>query len=44
MLRKIEAIMKRTVHQLPPTATVYQAACLMTERKCGAVVVTTNGQ
>ena len=43
MLRKIEAMMKRNVHQLPPTATVYQAACLMTERKCGSIVVTTNG-
>jgi CBS domain-containing protein len=44
MSRKIENFMKREVHQLPPTATVYEAARLMAERNCAAVVVSTSGR
>jgi CBS domain-containing protein len=40
VLRQIASMMKREVHQLPPTSSVYRAACLMKEKSCGAVVVT----
>jgi CBS domain-containing protein len=44
MLRKIEAAMKGKVHQLPPTATVHEAARLMKAQDCGCVVVTSDGK
>jgi CBS domain-containing protein len=45
MLRHIEHVMKaKKVHQLPPSATAYQAACLMKENGCGAVVVATRSR
>jgi CBS domain-containing protein len=44
MLRKIEAAMKSAVHQLPPTATVQDAARLMKARDCGCVVITESGK
>lgn len=44
MLRKIASVMSGAVHQLPPTATVYDAACLMKEKGCGAVLIMTQGQ
>jgi CBS domain-containing protein len=40
MLRKISQFMKSEVHQLPPGASVHQAASLMKERRCACVVVT----
>ena len=39
MQRRIERIMKPEVHHLVPAATVYEAARLMTEKRCGAVLV-----
>ena len=44
MLRKIENFMKPKVHQLPPDATVYQAAHLMMQKNCAAVVVSAKGR
>jgi CBS domain-containing protein len=44
MLRTIESFMKPKVHQLPPDATVYQAAHLMTQKNCAAVVVSAKGR
>jgi len=44
MLRRIEGAMQAPVHQLPPTATVAQAAKLMKEKDCGCVVVTAKGR
>jgi CBS domain-containing protein len=44
MLRKIESFMKRNVHQLPPTATVYDAARLMAAQNCASVVVAADGR
>ena len=44
MLRKIETAIHRTVHQLPPTATVREAAQLMKKKDCGCVVVTDRGK
>ena len=43
MLRQINAAMQPKVHQLPPTATVAEAAVLMKEKNCGCVVVTVKG-
>ena len=44
MLRTIESFMKPKVHQLPLDATVYQAARLMTQKNCAAVVVSAKGR
>ncbi len=44
MLRKIASVLSGAVHQLPPTATVYDAACLMKEKSCGAVLITAQGK
>lgn len=44
MLRKISSVMKSDVFHLSTKATVRQAACLMKEKGCGAVLVTTKGQ
>ncbi len=44
MLRKVGDLMKREVYQLPPSASVYQAACLMKKRGCESVVVTQRGR
>src|SRR6516225_11417812 len=44
MLRTIDSFMKPKVHQLPLDATVYQAARLMTQKSCAAVVVSAKGR
>ena len=43
-MRKIESFMKHEVHQLPPTASVYEAARLMAAQGCAAVVVSDGGR
>ena len=45
MLRKIADMMRGgKLVELPPTATIYEAACLMKTRKCGSVLVTVKGK
>lgn len=44
MLRRIDSAMQAKVHQLPPTATVAEAARLMKAKNCGCVVVTAKGR
>jgi CBS domain-containing protein len=45
MLRKIaEVVRSKNVHHLPPTATVLDAARLMTAGNCGAVLVIEDGR
>ncbi len=44
MLRRVEVAMQSPVHQLPPGASVADAARLMKDKGCGCVVVTTKGR
>jgi CBS domain-containing protein len=45
MVRRIADVVRHHgVHRLPPTASVFEAACLMKAKACGAVVVTSRGR
>jgi len=44
MLRKLDRVMQSTVHQLPPTATIYEAASIMKDKGCGSIVVVSEGK